>query len=188
MVMKVKGLIISLIIMGCCGLFCGNAFAQETPPDGKTPVNGFAGNQNQNRPNMLAMLNLTPEQVQKVRRLNAERRPLIEAAQLRLRNATKDLDVAIYADESDDTLVETRTKELQAAQSEIARIRAANEYAIRKILTPEQLVRFRDIRTRFEEIRRDGVGRKGQTDGQKPATEQPLRKIIRQQLNQRRPI
>src|SRR5687768_2815230 len=50
------------------------------------------------RPNFLAQLGLSQEQIQQFRKLGAEHRPLIQAAQQRLREANRDLDMAIYAD------------------------------------------------------------------------------------------
>jgi hypothetical protein len=40
-------------------------------------------------------------------------------------------------------------KELQLAQAEAAKLRYLNELGLRKILTPEQLARFRELRQRF---------------------------------------
>lgn len=103
------------------------------------------------RPNLIAALDLTPEQLEQIRRVNAGRRPVLRAAQLRLREASRDLDAAIYSDTPSDADVELRLKEFQAAQRELAGLRFAGEYAVRKILTPEQLVRFRELRRSFAE-------------------------------------
>ncbi|HMT09393.1 MAG TPA: hypothetical protein PKA82_15430, partial [Pyrinomonadaceae bacterium] len=51
------------------------------------------------------------------------------------------------------------------------RIRSMGELAIRKILTPEQLVKFRELRKQFEEIRRENVQRR-QNDAE-PKVERP---------------
>lgn len=122
-------------------LFVSQAVAQRTdePP--------------QERANMMRQLGLSRQQMQTLRRINAERRPLIEAAQDRFRFAMKQLDEAIYADTVNETDVQDRLKELQLAQAEVFRLRFMNELAIRKMLTPEQLVRFRQMRQRFERAR-----------------------------------
>lgn len=105
------------------------------------------------RPNLLRELGLSTEQLQKIRQLNSERKPLMMEAQHRVRDAMRNLDLAIYADSVSETEIENKLKELQTAQAEIARLKARNELEVRKILTPEQLVRFREVRRRFAEKR-----------------------------------
>lgn len=82
------------------------------------------------------------------------------AAQKRLRDATIALDQAIYADTLVEGEFETKLKEQQLAQAEVIRVRSMGELAIRKILTPEQLVKFRELRQQFENMRRENVQRK----------------------------
>lgn len=125
--------------------------AQEGPPEKQPPQ----ANQppNDDRPNLLAQLGLSQEQVQQFRRANAEHRPLMNEAQRKLREANRDLDMAIYADAISDDVVRVKLKAFQDAQAEVTRLRFMNELTIRKILTPEQLVRFRDIRRQFAEAR-----------------------------------
>lgn len=99
---------------------------------------------------VLRQLGLSPEQMQRIRRLNVARKPTMDEAQRRLRVATNALDEAIYADEVAETDVQTRLKDFQLAQAEVARLRFMNELAVRRILTKEQLVRFRELRRRFD--------------------------------------
>jgi Spy/CpxP family protein refolding chaperone len=61
--------------------------------------------------------------------------------------------MAIYADTVSDADFQTSLTEFRAAQSEMARLRFESELAVRKILTPEQLVRFRELRRKFAEER-----------------------------------
>jgi Spy/CpxP family protein refolding chaperone len=105
------------------------------------------------RGNALAQLGLTMPQMQQIRRINQSRKPVMEQAQMRLRDANRALDEAIYGDSIDEAQVLARLKEFQLAQAEVGRIRFTNELAIRKVLTPEQLVKFRAIRQRFDEAR-----------------------------------
>ena len=63
------------------------------------------------------------------------------------------LDDAIYADAFSQESYDARLREVQEAQSEITRLRFEGELAIRKVLTAEQLVRFRTMRELFEEMR-----------------------------------
>lgn len=134
------------------------------------------------RPNMLAQLGLARDQIQQIRRLNMERKPLMQAAQLRLRDASRLLDEAIYADNADDALVEVRLKEAQSAQAEVQRIRYTSELSIRKILTPDQLVRFREMRQRFEgsKIRQEIVNRRQNGTVTTPTSNEPIRQYLKQ--------
>lgn len=111
---------------------------------------------NQNRrPNLLRELGLSPEQIGQIRSINQSNRENIKAAHKRVGETRMKLDQAIYAEKVDEATVQTQLSEFQEAQAEVARIRANTEFAIRKVLTPEQLLRFRELRQRFEQFRRD---------------------------------
>lgn len=107
------------------------------------------------RNNALRQLGLSNEQIEQIRRINIDRRAQMEAAQKRLKEANRALDAAIYADVVNDSEVQTRLAEVNAAQNDVAKMRFMNELAVRRILTHEQLVRFREIRQRFEEERQE---------------------------------
>jgi Spy/CpxP family protein refolding chaperone len=125
-------------------------YAQEGPPPGEGPHD----ERGDDRPNLLAALGLSPEQVQQIRRINQERRPAMMLAQRRMREANRALDMAIYRDAAvNDEEFQTRLKEVQAAQSDLARLRFETELSVRRILTQDQLVRFRDLRRQFAEER-----------------------------------
>ncbi|MBK6721880.1 MAG: hypothetical protein IPG58_00930 [Acidobacteria bacterium] len=49
--------------------------------------------------NMLRQLGLSREQIQRLQQINRTRKPLMDVAQEKLRNANRSLDEAIYADE-----------------------------------------------------------------------------------------
>ena len=129
----------------------GAAMAQDgLPPDaGKPPIDARPGGQ-QKRPNLVSMLGLSPEQARQVRQMNQARKPLMEAAMQRLRAANRALDEAIYADNVDDAAFQARLKELQLAQAEVAKLRFTSELEVRKILTPDQLAHFRELRKNFQ--------------------------------------
>jgi Spy/CpxP family protein refolding chaperone len=127
----------------------GSAFGQDAPEKG-SPT---AQPQGEERPNLFAALGLTPEQFRQLRQINQERKPQMMAAQRRLRMANRDLDMAIYADVVNDDDVQARLKEFSDAQAEVARLRFTNELAVRKVLTNDQLIRFRELRRRFAEAR-----------------------------------
>lgn len=138
--------------------------AQETPTDdGPDGDHSVTERPQDPRFNLLRQLGLSREQIQRVRRMNAARRPMIRAAQLRFREANRHLDAAIYADEINEEDVRARLRDVQLAQADLIRIRSMDELAVRRILTPDQLLRFRELRTRFDRVREQDGGRPVQT-------------------------
>ena len=138
----------TVLILSLLFLIAGLANAQDNPrPDfDRPPID--EGPQGK-RPNLLRILGLTPAQVQQVRRINQERKPLMDMALRRLGQANRALDEAIYSDTFDQALFESRLKDHQLAQAEVARLRFTGEMNIRKILTQDQLARFRELRRQF---------------------------------------
>lgn len=96
--------------------------------------------------NLLLRLNLSPEQLRQLREVRRQSEPEARALTRRLNLARRALDEAINADALDEALVEERTREFTAAQAALARLRAQTELRVRRILTPEQLRAFRDLR------------------------------------------
>ena len=97
---------------------------------------------------LLRLLNLTPEQQRQMREIRAQGEGEIRAARLRFQRAQLALDQAIYADTVDEALIEERAREVGEAQSQLVRLRALTEMRIRRVLTPEQLSTYRDLRLR----------------------------------------
>lgn len=126
-----------------------NVKAQEENPTTDTP------NQKVRPFRILEELGLTREQIQQIRRINQERKPIMQEAQMRWREANRNLDMAIYADNPNDEEVQARIKEAQAAQTELIKERATTEFLIRKVLTTEQLLKFRQLRQRLMQQRMD---------------------------------
>ena len=148
--------------------------------DGVPPDNGPQDERGDNRrPNLLAELGLSPDQLQQIGRMNKERRPAIRDARRRMGDAARNLDMAIYGDVVNDADVKERLREFQAAEAELSRLRFESELAVRKILTPDQLVRFRELRRQFAEERRKNAParrmlRRGR--GPRPTQEQPFKR------------
>lgn len=134
-----------LFLFSCFGIVSAQDNSVDEIPQENQPK--------RNRPNLLSELDLTPEQVRQIRRINQSNRQNIRAAQQKVGAARRDLDEAIYAERADEASVQIRLREFQDAQAEIARIRADNEFSIRKVLTPEQLVRFVELRQQYEQFR-----------------------------------
>jgi Spy/CpxP family protein refolding chaperone len=137
------------------------AFGQDTPPPDAPKPQADAGRR-EGRANLWQTLGLSPEQIQQIRSINQERRPRIETAVRAVREANRHLDEAIYADTVDEAEVNARLRDLQTAQAQLAQLRLASELAIRQVLTPEQIARFRELRQQFNS--REGK-RPGDADG-----------------------
>lgn len=140
--------------------FAGIISAQDIQDDPPPPM------EKQQRPNLLRELGLTREQVQQIREINQSNRQDLRAAQQKVGEARRDLDVAIYAEKADDANVQIKLREFQDAQADAARLRANIEYQIRKVLTPEQLIRFRELREKFERFRNNRQENRGQNPNQ----------------------
>ncbi len=151
-----KSIYTNAFLIGLAALaFGAAAFGQGTTPS-ETPQ-PVAPKPQDMRTAVLGQLGLSRDQVQQIRRVNMERKPLMDEAQKRLREANRALDEAIYSDQVSESDVQSRLKEAQLAQAEVAKIRFMNEFAVRRILTPEQLVRFRDLRQKFEQTTRENA-------------------------------
>lgn len=109
------------------------------------------------RPNrdgdLVRQLNLSPEQIEKIRAIREGNRELRRQIGQRIRAARMALDRAIYVENADESVVEQRARELAEAQSAQIRLQAQTELSVRRILTPEQLQMFRDLRMRAEQRR-----------------------------------
>jgi Spy/CpxP family protein refolding chaperone len=117
------------------------------PPDQKTQKER-PGMKRMQQPNLLRELNLSPEQITQIRKMHTEKRPALADAMRKFNEANRTLDEAIYADSYDQGRVDSLLKAREVAQSEFFRIKTEIEIAIRKLLTPDQLTKFRDLRFR----------------------------------------
>lgn len=150
------GYLVAILLFSAMPLFAQNN-AEDTsvkPPTDQTK-------ERSDRPNLFRELGLTPDQIAQIRGINIERKPLMEAATRKLREANKNLDMAIYADAPNEADVQARLDEYRQAQAEVVRLRFMSEFAVRKVLTPEQLVKFRDLRRKFAEMRRARQAERG---------------------------
>jgi len=104
---------------------------------------------------MLRNLGLTDEQVQQIKKIHMDQRPLMDQAQKRLREANRSLNDAIYADQVNEADFQARLSEFQIARGEVERTRYLTELSVRRILTQEQLIKFREMRETFEQMRKN---------------------------------
>lgn len=113
---------------------------QEGAASAQTNPNDTAG--------LLKQLNLSPEQVTQIRTIQTESVPQAKDLTQRLNRARRALDMSIYSDAADESLIEQRVRDVADAQAALLRLRAQTELRVRRVLTPEQLQTFR--RLRFE--------------------------------------
>jgi Spy/CpxP family protein refolding chaperone len=102
----------------------------------------------------LAPLNLSPDQIQKIRAINAELKEQRQAANQRQRLAQRALAEAIESPTPNEALIEQRSREVAEAQATTIRLRSLTEARILQVMTPEQRIRLREMRQRNQEIRR----------------------------------
>ncbi|HKS29426.1 MAG TPA: Spy/CpxP family protein refolding chaperone [Pyrinomonadaceae bacterium] len=147
-----------LIIFSTAQVF---AQGEQEPPQEQSgqrpPVRGDG--------DLVRQLNLSPEQIEKIRAIREGNREQRRQIGQRIRAARQALDRAIYLENADDAVVEQRARELAEAQAAQVRLQALVELSVRRVLTPEQLQMFRDLRLRAEGRRR---GRFPE-DGARPA-------------------
>ena len=181
-------------------LLLAGAFAQanaqtEAPQQGQSDPAQMRANQVNQAPNQapdLAQLNLTPEQIQKWRAINAELKDGQQAANLRLRQARRALAEAIESPNSNEELIKQRAKEVSEAQAATTQLQALRQARILQMLTPEQRVKLREIRQQNQarclnnqQLPRNGMGRRQDSLPRNANSAVPLgpkqRKLIRQQ-------
>ena len=133
----------------------GNNF--DRPPDDAT---------NQEK-GLVKLLGLTKTQTQQIRQIRSDQLPILREAQRKQHEAKQNLDQAVYADVIDETAIGLYLKEFQLAQAEVAKIRLMNELAVRKVLTPEQLEKFRLVRRQFMQRMERPSNRNGRRNNQR---------------------
>ena len=126
-----------------------NVLAQPDPPP---PGNQFVENR---QPNLLQQLNLTKDQIQQLRVVNREWQPRLQKSQRDFKTAQLELDEAIYLEETNDEIIKTKMDAVNATHSEMIRTRTMLQTLIRKILTKEQMGRFRQLREDFQQRPQD---------------------------------
>jgi Spy/CpxP family protein refolding chaperone len=102
-----------------------------------------------------AELNLSADQIQKIRAINAEVKDQRQAAGIKLRQAQRALAEAVESPTPNEALIEQRSHELADAQANTIRLRSLTEARILQVMTPEQRIRVREIRQRNQALRRE---------------------------------
>jgi len=120
-------------------------------------------------------LGLTKEQNDKIREMLKTGREEVLNAQKKLREAGKALDAAIYADVLNEQMIELRITERDQAQAAVNRLKTMRELDLRKILTPEQLMKFREIREKYARQQDEMKQRRGAREKDAPHKRQERR-------------
>ena len=110
---------------------------------------------------LMRRLNLTPEQRERLREIRAQSESNARDLTRRVRLARRALDEAIYADSSDESKIEQHARLLLDAQAELLQLRVATELKVRRVLTPEQLQTFRELRRQVQRRQRMRLRRRG---------------------------
>lgn len=131
--------------------------ARAQSPTTQNPVEPAENQVNQgNQIPDLRPLNLTPDQIQKIRDINADMKEQRQAANLKVRQARRALAEAFESPTPNQELIEQRSRELADAQAGNFRLRSLIESRVLKeVLTPEQRIRVREMR-RNQAMRRQG--------------------------------
>ena len=104
---------------------------------------------------LVRQLNLTPDQIEKIKAIREQNRDTRRQIGMRVRAARVALDRAIYVENADEAVVEQRARDLAEAQAAQVRLQAMTELGVRRILTPEQIQTFRTLRMQAERQRRN---------------------------------
>jgi Spy/CpxP family protein refolding chaperone len=136
----------------------------------------------------LRLLNLTPDQIQRIRAINFELKDERQAANLRLRQARRALSEAVESPTPNEPLISQRSREVAEAQSNTIRLNSLAEARILQVLTPEQRVRVREMRARNQALqterqrqRRNGGGQRALQDPLNPVLTPAQRRALRRQ-------
>lgn len=105
---------------------------------------------------LMERLNLSPEQREQIRTIRRQTNAEARAIAQRLRQARRALDEAVYLENADESVIETRAREVATAQAAAVRLRAITELKIRRLLTPEQLNTLREIRQQAIDRQQEG--------------------------------
>lgn len=117
-----------------------NAAPPQQPQEEAPPADAAAA--------LLSQLNLSPAQVSQMREIREQSVPQAKELTRRLNQARRALDESIYSDSLDESLVQQRAREVAEAQAALVQLRAQTELRVRRVLTPEQLQTFRELRIR----------------------------------------
>jgi Spy/CpxP family protein refolding chaperone len=149
-------IVLSLVVLLLAGISAQVRAQDPAPQNPASPVQTQTQTQAQiNQLPDFAPLNLSPEQIQKIRLINAELKDQRQTANQRLRLVRRALTEAIESSTPNEALIDQRSREVAEAQATTIRLNSLTEARILQVLTPEQRVRLREMR-RNQAMRREG--------------------------------
>ncbi len=127
---------------------------------------------------LLPQLNLSDEQRTQLVAIARQHNEDSGAAQMRLRQARRALNLAIYAENPDQNVVSERARDVANAQEAVIRLNAQTELKVRQLLTTEQLRTFRRLRNeqrrdRQQQRQLEGDNPRGERRNRLPGMDQP---------------
>jgi Spy/CpxP family protein refolding chaperone len=125
----------------------------------------------QDAPDLLGRLRLSPDQIQRIRLIQRDTKDERATIGLRLREANRALEETLDAENVDESVIDQRMQEVNAAQNAQLRLRIQTELRIRRVLNPEQRAMLRDIHVRAGDLIRAQQERRGvrpRADGLQP--------------------
>lgn len=144
--------VLVLLLVGVCIQVRSQTPTTQNPVEPATSQNQAQAQINQ-VPD-LAPLNLSADQIQKIRAINAELKDQRQEANQRLRRAQRALAEAIESPAPNETLIDQRSREVAEAQATTIRLRSLTEARILQVMTPDQRIRLREMRQRNQALRR----------------------------------
>jgi Spy/CpxP family protein refolding chaperone len=153
--MKLKNNLRAFWLVGLALTLLLSLLAQAQAQNGEQQPAPDPGQQANQVDQMLGPLNLTQDQVRRIRMINAELKDERQAANFRLRMAHRALGEAIQSPQPDETLISQRSKEVADAQANTIRLRSLTEARILQVLTQEQRIKLREMRARNQQLRRE---------------------------------
>ena len=178
---KLTGLVFAALLSSIA-LFSNATLAAGQQSPGDPPQTQSTQTNPQGDP--IRQLNLTADQVEKIRAIREQNKDERFALNQRLRRAQRALDDAIQADNSSEALIEERAHELADAQAAATRMRAITEIRIRRVLTPEQLIKLRALRQQAQNLREERRNQ-GNNDQMRPDSFQRRRDALQRNGNLR---
>ena len=122
---------------------CSISYAQDPQSNSASP---------QDAPDLLGRLRLSPDQIQRIRLIQRDTKDERATIQQRLREANRALEESLDAENVDESVIDQRMQEVNAAQNAQLRLRIQTEIRIRRILNPEQRAMLKDIRVRASDL------------------------------------
>ncbi len=177
---------ITLILFGSFA----TVFGQTTQPSQNQtdPLQAQAQTMQANQGSDLRLLDLKPDQIQKIRAINLDLKDERQAANMKLRQAQRALGEAVESPTPDEALIAQRSREVAEAQANTIRLRSLTEARILQVLTPDQRIKLREMRQRNLALRRanqqqspNGLGQRRLQRGNASTLQQDQRKAIRRQ-------